>query len=92
VLYLSCDLHTCVEETIKTARLPEMEVANVLPRTLIGIEVMLSRVLDLTALYTRWRLGITKKDLTARDWEKSQNIDKQSLYPTNRPPSARSRI
>lgn len=80
VLYLSCDLHTCVEETTKSARLPEMEVANVLPRTLIGIEVMLSRVLDLTAFYTRWRLGITKKDLTARDWEKNQNIDKQEAF------------
>jgi RES domain-containing protein len=80
VLYLSCNLHTCVEETTKSARLPEMEVANVLPRTLIGIEVMLNRVLDLTAFYTRWRLGITKKDLTAQDWEKIQNIDKQEAF------------
>jgi RES domain-containing protein len=80
VLYLSCDLHTCVEETTKSARLPEMEVANVLPRTLIGIEVMLSRVLNLTDATIRRRLRITKKSLIADDWEKLQNVDKQEAF------------
>lgn len=80
VLYLSCDLHTCVEETTKSARLPEMELANVLPRTLIGIEVMLSRVLDLTDATIRRRLRITKKSLIADDWEKFQNVDIQEAF------------
>ncbi len=80
VLYLSCDLHTCIEETTKSAHLPEMEVANVLPQTLIGIEVMLSRVLNLTHATVRRRLRITKKSLIADDWEKLQNVDKQEAF------------
>jgi RES domain-containing protein len=77
VLYLSCDPHTCLEETTKSIQRPAHEVAQALPRTLVGIEVRLSRVLDLTDASVRRRLGIRKKDLTAPNWEKSQNVHKQ---------------
>lgn len=64
VLYLSCDSHTCLEETTKSIQRPASEVAQVLPRTIIGIQVKLSRVLDLTDANVRRSLGITKQVLT----------------------------
>lgn len=80
VLYLSCDLNTCLEETTKSLQRPDFEVAMLLPCIVVGIEVKLSRVLDLTNGVTRRKLGITKKSLTAMDWEKRQNVDNQEAF------------
>jgi len=80
VLYLSCDLHTCLEETTKSLQRPGLEIAMLLPCVVIGIEVKLRRILDLTNDVTRRKLGITKNSLIATDWEKSQNIFHQEAF------------
>ncbi len=81
VLYLSYDLHTCLEETIKSMQCDNgFEVAKALPRVVIGIEVKLSRVLDLTGAIIRRQLCIAKKSLIGDDWEKLQNVDNQEAF------------
>lgn len=79
VLYLSCDLRTCIEEIITSAERDGFQVEETLPRTAVGIEVKLSRVLDLTDPAVRRRLGITKKNLTAPNWVKSQNAGQEAF-------------
>ena len=79
-IYLSCDLHTCIEETTKTAGRSDVEIAKLLPRTIVGIEVKLSRVLDLTDNVIRRKLGITKKSLIATEWKNYQNIVLQEAF------------
>ena len=74
VLYLSCDIHTCLEETTRSLRVSGLEVAEALPRTVIGIQVRLSRVLDLTNPRIRHRLGVIKRELVETDWEFIQNV------------------
>lgn len=76
VLYLSCDVHTCLEETTKSLSLDNFDVAMSLPRTIIGIEVTLSRVLDLCVRDTRRRVGISLADLLRTDWEQTQSVFK----------------
>lgn len=80
VLYLACDLHTCLEESTKSLERDGFEVAIILPRVAIGIEVRLSLVLDLTNGTVRRRLGIAKKKLVAPNWMKTQNLDKQEAF------------
>ncbi len=75
VLYLSCDPHTCLEETTKSLQRNGFEIAKTLPRVVIGIEVNLSRVLDLTVSEIRRRLGITKQILITSNWMNTQNAD-----------------
>jgi RES domain-containing protein len=45
-----------------------------LPRTIIGIKIKLSRVLDLTNSAVRKRLGIEKKLLIQMGWEYEQEV------------------
>jgi RES domain-containing protein len=80
VLYLSCDLHTCLEETTQALKRDGLEVAKILPRILVGVEVKLSRVLDLTDGAVRRKLGIAKKQLIAPNWMKTQNVDKKEAF------------
>ncbi|MGH7452287.1 MAG: RES family NAD+ phosphorylase [bacterium] len=80
VLYLSCDLHTCFEEATKSWQRPGFEVAMTLPCTVVGVEVKLSRVLDLTDGAVRRRLGITKANLIAPNWARTQRIDKLEAF------------
>jgi RES domain-containing protein len=80
VLYLACDLHICLEESTKSLERDGFEVAKILPRIAIGIEVRLSLVLDLTNGTVRRKLGITKKKLIAPNWMKTQNVDKQEAF------------
>ena len=68
------DVHTCLEETTKAFRHDGFDVAKVLPRTIIGVEVALSRVLDLTSAKVRRRLGISHASLTQSDWEQAQDV------------------
>ena len=75
VLYLSCDIHTCVEEATKSFTQAGASVAQALPRTIIGVEVHLARVLDLTDLSVLRLLGITRLRLIRTDWVTSQDID-----------------
>ncbi|MBV9852223.1 MAG: RES family NAD+ phosphorylase [Armatimonadetes bacterium] len=74
VLYLSCDVHTCLEETTKAFQRDGFDVAKTLPRTIIGVEVAVSRVLDLTDPTVRRRLGITRASLTGTDWLYDQEV------------------
>ncbi len=60
VLYLSGDIHTCVEETTKSFTQAGASVAQALPRTIIGVEAHLTRVLDLTDPFVLRLLGITR--------------------------------
>jgi len=41
--YLSCDIHTCVEETTRSFAQAGTAVAQALPRTIIGVEIHLAR-------------------------------------------------
>lgn len=77
VLYLSCDLHTCWEETTRAAHASVFDVAKLLPRTIVGVKVRLSRVLDLTDHKVRRRIGISKSILTETDWARIQNLNKE---------------
>ncbi|MBI3651817.1 MAG: RES family NAD+ phosphorylase [Acidobacteria bacterium] len=79
VLYLSCDSHTCLEESTRTSQKRAITVANELPKTVVGIEVKLSKVLDLTDAKMRRRLGIKYSDLTKTDWEKIQNNGQEAI-------------
>ncbi len=68
VLYLSCDAHTCLEETTHAFYASGLDVAKLLPRTIVGIAVRLSTVLDLTDYNVRRAIGINKTILTGTDW------------------------
>lgn len=48
VLYLFCDVHTCLEETTKSLQRAGRDVARALPRTIVGVDVTSSQVLNLT--------------------------------------------
>ncbi len=74
VLYLACDIHTCVEETTKSFAQSGSAVSQALPRTIVGVEVSLSDVLDLTDPAVRRRLDITRVSLTHTDWVTSQDV------------------
>jgi RES domain-containing protein len=78
ILYLSCDPHTCLEETIHAAIDAGFSgVARRFPRTIVGVKVRLSKVLDLTEHRIRRKIGITKAILTETDWEQIQEVDRQ---------------
>jgi RES domain-containing protein len=72
VLYPACDFYTSWAATLNPARQAKMEPAYFLPRTIVGIEVSLSIVLDLTSQRVRRRLGPTKAVLTETDWHRIQ--------------------
>lgn len=80
VLYLSCDVHTCLEETTKSLQQAGRDVARALPRTVIGVDVVLSRVLDLTDATTRRRLGLTRASLVEAGWLRIQEIDNHEAF------------
>ncbi|HSE83649.1 MAG TPA: RES domain-containing protein, partial [Thermodesulfobacteriota bacterium] len=54
-----------------------MEHTGASRRTVIGVKVRLSKVLDLTSTKVRRKIGISKSVLTETDWEWIQNIDKK---------------
>lgn len=70
VLYLSCDFHTCVEELQHSALKEGLPVESKLPRAVIGVELKLSKVLDLTDASVCRGLGINRKELVETDWAK----------------------
>jgi len=77
VLYLACDLHTCLEETTQANKALGFDIARRLPRTIVGIKVKLSKVLDLTDKKTRRTIGVSKSVLTETDWRHIQNVRNQ---------------
>lgn len=83
VLYLSCDIHTCVEETTKSFTQAGTSVAQALPRTIVGVEVRLTRVLDLTDPAVLRLLGITRLRLIRTDWVTSQDVDGREAFTQN---------
>jgi RES domain-containing protein len=74
VLYLSCDPRHSLEESLKSLQSSGFEIANTLPRTVVAVEVKLQGVLNLTRMITRWKLGITRKELVTQGWERMQNV------------------
>ena len=79
-LYLSCDIHTCVEETTKSFTQAGTAVAQALPRTIIGVEIHLARVLDLTAPPVLRLLGVTRLRLIRTDWVTSQDVNGREAF------------
>lgn len=77
VLYLACDFYTSWAETLNPTRQMRIEPAYFLPRTIVGVEVSLSAVLDLTSQRVRRRLGLTKAVLTETDWLKIQKEERR---------------
>jgi RES domain-containing protein len=73
VLYLSCDIHTCIEETTHVMRAQDFDVGEALPRTLVAFDVKLSKVLNLTDKNIIEALGISETALKDTDWQKSQS-------------------
>jgi RES domain-containing protein len=69
VLYLSCDLDTCLAELRYQAIKEGLTIEEKFPRTFIGIRVEARKVLDLTDQTIRRKLGITKKLLLETNWE-----------------------
>ena len=82
VLYLSCDSHTCLEEASRTRQKLAIDIANELPKTVIGFEVELTKVLNLTDSKIRQKLGIKVSDLTQTDWEKIQALGLEAITQT----------
>ena len=80
VLYLSCDIHTCVEETSKSFQQAGASVAQALPRTIVGVEVRLARVLDLTDPVVLSVLGITRLRLIRTDWLTCQENEEREAF------------
>ncbi len=78
VLYLSCDLHTCIEELNHAASYEGLDVEEKLPRMAVGIRVALKTVLDLTDPAIRRELGVTKKTLIQTDWAKENALGKEA--------------
>lgn len=73
VLYLSADIHTCIEEATRATQRREFEVAAGLPRTTIGVRVKLTKVLDLTDPKILRRIGVSQRILKNIDWQHIQN-------------------
>ena len=71
VLYLSLDTETCWAESLSQYDTSSKKASS-MPRTIIGIEVELNKVLDLTNHWVLKRLGITRADLFC-DWEDYQD-------------------
>ena len=77
-LYLSWDIHTSIEETTKSNISLLVDIAMRLPVVIVGYEVILSKVLDLTDISLLNRIGIVKGDLL-EDWENSQMLGVPAL-------------
>ena len=80
VLYLSCDIHTCVEETSKSYQQAGASVAQALPRTIVGVEARLTSVLDLTDPAVLRLIGITRLRLIRTDWITSQESEAREAF------------
>jgi RES domain-containing protein len=72
VIYLSCELYTCFEETLRTATALGFDVAKNLPRTVVGVRLTLTKVLNLTSPQMRRSLGLKLLVLKDPDWETIQ--------------------
>jgi len=62
-LYLSLNLHTCLEEVVQAQSLSAIEIAPKLPRVDVAIKVRLSKILNLTNPVIQRAIGITEADL-----------------------------
>jgi RES domain-containing protein len=79
VLYLALDPLTCLEETIRFAQSTPNEAAKRLPRIIVGIEVVLSQVLNLTNLDMLNAIGVAADDLVATGWFDAQQRGEVAL-------------
>ncbi|MEO7719635.1 MAG: RES family NAD+ phosphorylase [Capsulimonas sp.] len=74
-LYLSCDIHTCLEETTKSTQRDGFEVARSLPRTIVAFSVKLQTVLDLTNSTVLHDINLSRSKLIKTDWEYLQEVE-----------------
>ena len=80
LLYLSCDVHTCLEETTRSMQRDKFDVAKSLPRTLIGFQVQVACVLNLTSPDICAALSISRRKLQTTDWEMVQEVEHSEAY------------
>ena len=69
-----------MEETTKSFAQAGTAVAQALPRTIIGVEIHLARVLDLTAPPVLRLLGVTRLRLIRTDWVTSQDVNGREAF------------
>lgn len=79
VLYLSCDLDTCIKELEHAARREGVEVEEKMPRTVTGIKVRLTKVLNLTDPKVRRELGVSRRTLVETDWTAENKDGREAL-------------
>lgn len=71
IIYTSCSLEGAMWEYTHTARSSNVDLASLLPISVLSGRVQLSRVLDLTSRAVRRALGVTLADLGSQDWATS---------------------
>jgi len=73
LVYTACSLDLALWEYTHTARSRGFDVANLLPVTLLSLEVKVSRVLDLTDAATRRALKINLPTIRTGPWQVSED-------------------
>lgn len=69
IVYTSTDLKTAGWEYFNTARSSGLNIASLLPYIVIGADVTLSKVLDLSDARVRRRLQVTLKEVRGGNWD-----------------------
>jgi len=78
VLYLSGDLHSCIEEVIYYGSFAPSGVGGNLPRTFIGVKVEIEKVLDLTDSRILGMMGIST-DILIKEWAFTTGVETQII-------------
>lgn len=71
IVYTSTDLKTAEWEYSNTARSSGFNITSLLPYIIIGANVTLSKVLDLSDASVRKRLGVTLAEIRGVEWDTS---------------------
>ena len=71
LVYTSTDLNTAQWEYCNTARSSGLNITSLLPYIIIGADVTLSKVLDLSDALVRERLGVTLAEVRSVKWDAS---------------------
>lgn len=73
IVYTSTDLKTAEWEYSNTARSSGLNITSLLPYIIIGADVTLSKVLDLSDALVRERLGVTLAEVRSVRWDASSD-------------------
>jgi RES domain-containing protein len=79
-IYLADSVRTCIEEARRVAARQGLDLAAYLPRDLHEVEVVLVRVLDLSADGAIEYLGVPLNELLGEDMAASQQIGQAARY------------